>query len=569
LSQWQRSAARANEGCSGWYVERAPQNPQLPPGALRLYSGMTVRYTARMGLAAFSALFRRDEVRTARNAVIFLGACAALWLTSIFGYLLFHSIVEMTGVAIATAVFMISWSSRGHAETQPFVLLGIGYLFVAILDLLHTLSYTGMNVIPPGVDYATKLWVVARGLQALVTLAFVLLARARRPASSPLAFVLVGGVSILAVLSIFLWNIFPLCFVEGQGVTLFKKLSEYAISAVLVASIALLAVRRGAISTFERRLLIAAFAMNVASELIFTLYVSAYGYQNLLGHLLKFGSFVLAYQALFSSKIRSRLALIEELKLSTARLEESEAELRSAALSKDKFISILAHDLRNPMGGILSLSELLATKFGSFDPQRIRQMCALIYDGAKESSELLESLLQWTRAQAGRLAVFPSAIPVAELCDGIVSLQRPVAGAKGVTLDVRVSPEARAWADENMAATVIRNLISNAVKFTPQGGQVSVASMTEGDWERITVKDTGCGMTPEELGKLFRIDVHFSTPGTNGEHGAGMGLILCSELVALNRGTIEAHSQPGRGSAFTFSLPRPDSDGKRPDPALS
>ena len=292
-------------------------------------------------------------------------------------------------------------------------------MFVSILDLLHTLSFRGMIVIPPGVDYATKLWVAARALQAVVTLVFVLLARAERPASSPLAFLLVGSAAAFAVLSIFLWDIFPLCFVEGQGVTLFKKLSEYAISAVLVICIALLAGRKGAISTVERRLLMGAFAMNAASELVFTLYVSAYGYQNFFGHLLKLGSFVLAYQALFSTKVRSRLSLIEELKSSTARLEKSEAELRSASLSKDKFISILAHDLRNPVGGILSLSELLATRFGSFDPQKIRQMCALIYDGAKESSELLESLLQWARAQAGRLAVFPSAIPVAELCDGL------------------------------------------------------------------------------------------------------------------------------------------------------
>jgi signal transduction histidine kinase len=509
-----------------------------------------------METARLRVAFRSREVRTVRNVAIFIAACAALWLTSAFGYLLFHSVAEMTSIAIALAVFMISWSSRGYVETQPFVLLGIGYMFVAALDLLHTLSYRGMNVIPPGVDDATKLWIAARGLQAIVTLVFVLLTRARRTASSPLAFLLVGGAAALSVLSIFLWHVFPLCFVEGQGVTLFKKLSEYAISAILAASIALLAVRGGTISGQERRLLIGAFALNIASELIFTHYVSAYGYQNLLGHLLKLGSFVLAYQALFATKVRSRLSLIEELKRSTARLQRSEADLRSANLSKDKFISILAHDLRNPIGGILSLSELLATRFGSFDPQRIHQMCALIYDGAKESAELLESLLQWARAQAGRLAVFPSAIPVAELCDGIASLQRTVAGAKGVILEVCVPPSATAWADENMAATVIRNLISNAVKFTPQGGRVSVVSSTEGDWERITVRDTGCGMTPDELGKLFRIDVHFSCPGTNGERGAGMGLILCNELVALNGGTIEARSNPGTGSSFVVSLPR-------------
>jgi hypothetical protein len=273
-----------------------------------------------MGTGTISAAFRSDEARIVRTVVIFLAACAALWLTSASSYLLFHSIVEMTSVAIAAAVFMISWSSRGYPETQPFVLLGIGYLFVAILDLLHTLSYKGMIVIPPGQDYATKLWVAARGLQAVVTFAFVLLARSRRTSPSPLAFLLVGGAAAVAVLSIFVWNVFPLCFVEGEGVTLFKKLSEYAISAILVASIALLVRGKGSISRQERRLLAGAFSLNVASELVFTLYVSAYGYQNMIGHLLKLGSFALAYQALFSTKVRSRLSLIAELRSSTARL---------------------------------------------------------------------------------------------------------------------------------------------------------------------------------------------------------------------------------------------------------
>ena len=509
-----------------------------------------------MNGATISTAFRHGEARAARNTVIFLAWCAALWLTSASSYLLFHSIVEMTSVAIAAAVFMISWSSRGYIETQPFVLLGIGYLFVSILDLLHALSYSGMNVIPPGQDYATKLWVAARGLQAVVTLGFVLLARAGRTTASPLAFLLVGGAAAFAVLSIFFWNIFPLCFVEGQGVTLFKKLSEYAISAILVASIALLGGRKLTISNQERLFLAGAFAMNVASELVFTLYVSAYGYQNMIGHLLKLGSFTLAYQALFSTKVRSRLSLIDELTRSTARLEKSEAELRNANLSKDKFFSIIAHDLRNPISGILSLSELLTTRFDRFDQGRIREMSSLIHDGARKSSELLECILQWARAQTGRLEVRPSVISVAELCDGVASLQAPAARAKGIAIDVRVPAEATAWADENMTATVLRNLLSNAIKFTASGGRVSIDSTADDRWERVTVSDTGCGMSPADLDKLFRIDVQFSCRGTGGEEGAGMGLILCSELVALNRGTIEAQSMPGAGSSFTVSLPR-------------
>ena len=131
--------------------------------------------------------------RSMRTAALFLGACAALWLVATFSYLLFHSVVEVTSVAIAAAVFMISWSSRGYKETQPFVTLGIGYLFVAALDLLHTLTYEGMGVLPAGQDYATKLWVAARGLQAVVTLAFVLLVRARRLVPSWAVFLVSGA----------------------------------------------------------------------------------------------------------------------------------------------------------------------------------------------------------------------------------------------------------------------------------------------------------------------------------------------------------------------------------------
>jgi signal transduction histidine kinase len=502
--------------------------------------------------------------RMGRNVGICLAACAALWLTSAASYLLFHSIVEMTGVAIAAAVFMISWSSRGYAETQPFVILGIGYLFVSILDLLHTLSYQGMTVIPAGQDSATKLWVAARGLQAAVTLVFVLLARSGRTAPSAPAFLVVGGSAVLAVLSIFLWRIFPLCFVEGQGVTLFKKLSEYAISAILALSAVLLLRRSGTISRQERWLLVCAFSLNAASELVFTLYLSAYGYQNLIGHLLKLGSFTLAYQALFSTKVRSRLSLIAELTRSTARLQKSETDLRSANLSKDKFFSIIAHDLRNPISGILSLSELLAANSERLERSRIREMTSFIHEGAQKSSDLLECILQWARAQAGKLEVRPSVIPLAELCDGIVSLQGPAARAKGVSLETQVRPDAAAWADENMAATVLRNLLSNAIKFTPRGGAVRIISAADGEWERLTVKDTGRGMSPDDLRKLFRIDVQLSCRGTEGEQGAGMGLILCSELVSLNRGTIDVKSHPGEGSSFTVSLPRRGSSALSP-----
>jgi signal transduction histidine kinase len=498
----------------------------------------------------------RINARVGSVAALSLAVCVALWLTSLQNYLLFHSIAEIFSIAVAAAVFMISWSSRGYPEARPFVILGIGYLFVAFLDVLHTLTYPGMELMPAGQDYATKLWIAARGLQAATTLAFTLLVRLRRTAPAWLAFVAIGAVTIATVLSIFAWDVFPLCFVEGAGLTPFKKASEYVISAMLAGSIVLVAGTREGMSLQERRLLIAAFGVNIASELVFTLYVSSSGYQNLIGHLLKIGSICLAYQALFASKVRSRIALIRELEASKRRLEHSEAELRTANLSKDKFFSILAHDLRNPISGLLTLSELLAYRFDKLDERRIREMCLLLHDGARQSSELLECILQWARAQMGKLETQPSPVRLAELCEGIADLQQPVAKNKEIRLLCQVRQDAMVYADENMIATVLRNVLSNAVKFTPRGGEVVCSSRAQDAWECITIRDTGIGMGPEDLRKLFRIDVHFTNAGTEAERGAGLGLILCKELVELNKGLIGVESEPGKGSTFMVRLPR-------------
>jgi signal transduction histidine kinase len=499
------------------------------------------------------------HLRILRASALTVAVGAALWFSAQSSYLLFHSLAEVFSIAVASAVFMISWSSRGYLEAKPFVLLGIGYLCVALIDVFHLLSFQGMEVLANTRDDATRLWVAARGLQALVTLVFVLQARTRRTFPPVLAFAVIGSVTAAALLSVFWWDVFPICFVQGVGVTPFKKASEYAISAVFTVSVVLLARSSDSLTRRERLLLCASFALTVASELVFTLYVDAYGMQNLVGHYLKIAAFFLVYQALFAGKIRGRLALVDELQRAKARLEASETELLKANLSKDKFFSILAHDLRNPIGGLVSVSELLAKRYDQLEPERIKELSRLLYDGATQGAELLECILQWARAQTGRLEVNASRIRLAELCEGIVGLQSPAAAGKDIRIAAQVPPDAVAYADENMVATVLRNLVSNAVKFTPRGGEVVLSARTEEAWQLLSVTDTGVGMGPEELKKLFRIDVHFSCPGTESERGHGMGLILCKELAVLNGGGINVQSEPARGTTFSLRLPRPSS----------
>ncbi|HEY9592919.1 MAG TPA: MASE3 domain-containing protein, partial [Spirochaetia bacterium] len=327
-----------------------------------------------MGTTAATPCTLYPPARIARDAALAVATMLGLWLSAQYSYLLFHSIAEIFSIIVAGAIYMVSWSSRDYPEAKPFLLLGIGYLFVAFLDVGHVLSYRGMGVLPNSTDDATRLWVAARGLQALFTLAFVLLAR-KGHRTPPLAVFLVGGaLTLFAFLSIFLWNIFPLCLVEGVGLTPFKKISEYVICAVFLLSGILIWRDTDAVTLRERRLLSISFGLMIAAELLFTMYVSAYGLANLVGHFLKIAAFYFAYQALFASKIESRLALIEQLTRTTTQLESSRADLEKANLSKDKFFSIIAHDLRNPIGGLVTISELLSTRFDDLGAARVRDL---------------------------------------------------------------------------------------------------------------------------------------------------------------------------------------------------
>jgi signal transduction histidine kinase len=516
--------------------------------------GRTVRIMADLSLDTS----RRMTPKHLLWAAIGASVAFALYMSSRYNYLLFHGIAEVFSIVISASVFMISWNSRGYPEARPFVILGIGFLFVAYLDLFHVLSYQGTNVFTPNNDYATKFWVAARGLQALTVLAFSVLLRLKRSAPPSLLFPVFAAATAALQLSILVWNVFPLCFDETTGLTPFKKASEYAISAVLAISIFLLRGDKSSMSGRARKLLTLSFALTILSELSFTLYTDVYGALNLVGHFLKIGAFLLAYQALISLEVRKRIATIEELERAKKALEKSERELLAANASKDKFFSIVAHDLRNPIGGLMTLSELLYKRFDRLAPARVKELVRLMYEGTMQGGELLETLLQWARAQTGRMEISPRALELADLCRDCASFVSSQSECKGIAIVQEVEGDARVFADENMMRTVVMNLLSNAVKFTPRGGKITVRSQTDGGWVRLFVEDTGVGMSREERENLFRIDVHFTRKGTEDEHGNGLGLILCKEFVQLNHGTIEARGRPGGGSSFCVRLPYSD-----------
>jgi PAS domain S-box-containing protein len=244
--------------------------------------------------------------------LVFLG----LYLTSLYSYLLFHSLAEIFSIVVAFGIFVIAWNSRRFLDNNYFLLIGIAYLFVGGLDLIHTLAYKGMGVFTGyGTNLTTQLWISARYTESLSLLIAPLFFR--RKLKINLLFWGYTLAFLLFLLSIFYWNIFPICFVEGVGLTPFKKISEYMISLILLASITLLFKHQSEFDPDVFKWVVWSIIVTIASELAFTFYTDPYGFPNLIGHFFKIISFYLIYKALIETGLtRPYNLLFRNLKLS-------------------------------------------------------------------------------------------------------------------------------------------------------------------------------------------------------------------------------------------------------------
>ena len=223
--------------------------------------------------------------------------------------------------------------------------------------------------------------------------------------------------------------------------------------------------------------------------------------------------------------------------------------------TKDKFFRIIAHDLRNPFTSLLGVSELMIDNSEKYDAEQIRKCATLINSSARNVYSLLENLLEWSRSQTGNIEFKPEQFKLCELVDGIISVLEENANDKEIKIISKIEKGFPVNTDYNILNTVIRNLVSNAIKFTRKGGMVTVNAIKNENHITVSVKDTGIGISKEDIDKLFRIDVKFTKAGTNHESGTGLGLILCKEFVEKLGGRIWVESEPEKGSEFNFTIP--------------
>jgi signal transduction histidine kinase len=245
---------------------------------------------------------------------------------------------------------------------------------------------------------------------------------------------------------------------------------------------------------------------------------------------------------------RARMVLEEK----NSEINKQTQQLQNLNATKDKLFSIISHDLRSPVASLRALLELIGTA-GLTQQEFIDITRALRHNLDSVYSDL-DNLLLWAQTQLKGLKAAPESITIRDLADEKINLFLEAARIKKISISNQIHPEAMVFADRNHISLVLRNLITNAIKFNQTGGRITLSSVEQEDYYEISISDTGVGISTGDITKLFNAETHFTTPGTNREKGVGIGLLLTKEFIETNQGSISVHSELGRGTTFTFKL---------------
>ena len=261
-----------------------------------------------------------------------------------------------------------------------------------------------------------------------------------------------------------------------------------------------------------------------------------------------FFAIIIGFYFLVRNDIKFRIRTENELK------QKSE-ELKSSNDYKDKMFSIIAHDLRNPFQPIVTISEIMTNDFDTLDKNEIKEFGEQLELISKNVMVLLENLLEWSKVQTGKMHFNPEVISVKDKIESVIRNLSVYAEKKKIKLYDIMDADINVFADNNMLSSILQNLISNAIIFTPVNGEIRISSMVEGKNILFSVCDSGIGIAKEYIGKIFNLGDHYTTKGTNDEKGSGLGLLLCREFIDLHNGKIWAENNKKEGTTFYFTIP--------------
>ena len=476
-------------------------------------------------------------------------AFLAFYFISRSNYLIFHSLVEISTIVVAFSIFIFVLNVRPYFDNDFFEMIGIGYLFVAVIDLLHTLAYQGMGVFGENTtNLATQLWLAGRFLQsATFLLALLFLKRRLNRFLTLLAFAVVTSI---LVASIFNWGLFPEAFRVDTGLTAFKKISEYGMSlAMLISGVFLYRVRK-AFESNVYRLLIASILSAIVAELSFTVYATVFDIFNFIGHIIKFLSFYFMYRAVIQTGLTRPYALLfRDLQEREEALERQTIALQERNKELDAFSHTVAHELGDPLASIDSSVRALSSEAlpekdrKDFQEGTIRtiQKMGTIIDGLLLLAEVRKTDIELIPIDMQTIILVTKERFLHAIRERRAILTEPIEWPTVLGHAV--------WLEE-----VWSNLIGNALKYGGDPPELQFghdAQAPEGQ-VRFWLMDNGPGLTQQEMSRLFRPFTQIESGQTIGH---GLGLSIVRRIIEKMGGTVGVESQQGEGVLFFFTLP--------------
>lgn len=506
----------------------------------------------------------RQNTQSQRILALFAGflIIAGLYASSLYSYLLFHTLIELFSIVVSLVIFVLAWNTRQVQENHYLLFLGIALLFTGALELLHALAYKGFGVFPKhDANLPTQLWIAFRYLTAFTFLAAPLFITRKLDISKMLA--VYALVTSLLIGAIFL-ELFPECFIEGRGLTRFKIYSEYVIIFMFLAGLSLLIRNRESFDRTVLRLMGGAIVASVLSELSFTQYVSVFGPANMIGHFFLLASVACIYKAIVvTGMVEPTRLLFRNLKLSEEKISrlneelgESVVKLEAANMELEAFSYSVSHDLRAPLRHISGFAGSLVEDYAASLDGQGRDYLVRIQRGAEKMNRLIDDLLRLS--QISRQEMKRGDVNLSKMAYSIVSDLREADPGRKVDINVMEGIETNA--DLRLIEIVLSNLLGNAWKFTSKtenariefGAIKNTPLQPSGEGTVYYVRDNGSGFSPEFSEKMF-LPFHRLYPAKEFE-GTGIGLAIVERIIRRHGGRVWAEGEVGKGATFYFTL---------------
>lgn len=504
--------------------------------------------------------YRQEFNKT--TIILWVAALTALLLAGRVNFPFFHIIVELFSIVVACGIFIISWHTRRLHEDGFFTYLGVSTLSVAVVDLLHTLSYKGLAIMPQsGAPVATQLWIAGRFLQAItILLAFFFLQRKLRDTPLLISFF---AITALLVSSIFVWKIFPDCYVDGSGLTRFKIFSEYLIISMFATALFLLRRRWKSFDSHVAHYLAASFGFFMVSELAFTSYVGVFDWTNQIGHILKVAGYYCLYRGvvvigltrpfdlLFRRLKDINTTLEERVREEVERNREKDVLLvqkdRQAALGE--MTGNIAHQWRQPLNAVSLIVQDLAMQenAGCLNKEHLKESISRIDDLARHMSQTINDFRDLYQLNKEKVP-----FNLSEKVRQLLALVESNLREQGISVSVSAGAEVLALGFPNQFAQVVLNLLNNSrdalVERKVPNPSIWIEISTDGSSALVTIKDNAGGIPTDILHRVF--DPYFTTR----EEGTGIGLYMSRTIIEQNMSGRLTVRNEKEGAVFTLEL---------------